>query len=508
MEMKLAPRNLQPATRNLKISISYPPLESDKGIPLLGQNRQFQWFSEPTYIYPMVPAYAATLLKENGFEVILDDAIAEGLTYAQWLERIKREQPDVVAIETKTPVIKRHWKIIDDLKKLATGNWQPATVLMGDHVTALPEESMLNSPVDFVLTGGDYDFLLLNLCNQLVTRNPQRATNFMPGIWCREEGRIKNTGQYELNHDLNTLPLIDRDLTKWKLYSEKNGNYKRLPGTYTMAGRDCWYHKCSFCSWTTTYPQFRVRTPESLLEEIGMLIGKYGVKEIMDDTGTFPAGEWLRSFCKGMIEQKYNEKIFIDCNMRFGAVSNEDYRLMKKAGFRLLLFGIESANQKTLDRLNKGLTVEKIIESCKQARCAGLFPHITIMFGYPWETYEDALNTLNLGKWLLKKGYAWTVQATVVIPYPGTPLFEECRKNNYLETEDWDRYDMREPVMKTSMPKSKVMELVQGIYSTAFNPEFLIRRFLSIRDASDINYFVRAGKKVFGHLMDFGQRKI
>ena len=67
MEMKLDTQKAQPATRNLKISISYPPLESDKGIPLLSQNRQFQWFSEPTYIYPMVPAYAATLLKENGF---------------------------------------------------------------------------------------------------------------------------------------------------------------------------------------------------------------------------------------------------------------------------------------------------------------------------------------------------------------------------------------------------------------------------------------------------------
>src|SRR3990170_2586004 len=201
MEIKPATQNSQPATRNqqpLKVSISYPPLESEKGIPLLGQNRQFQWFSEPTYIYPMVPAYAATLLKENGYDVLWDDGIAEGLTYAQWLERIKREKPDVVAIETKTPVIKRHWKIIDDLKKLATGNWQPATVLMGDHVTALPEESMLNSPVDFVLTGGDYDFLLLNLCSQLATcnsqpttRNPQLVSILAPGIWYRHNGEIK-----------------------------------------------------------------------------------------------------------------------------------------------------------------------------------------------------------------------------------------------------------------------------------------------------------------------------
>ena len=188
--------------------------------------------------------------------------------------------------------------------------------------------------------------------------------------------------------------------------------------TYTMVGRDCWYHKCSFCSWTTTYPQFRTRRPESLLDETGMLIEKYGVKEIMDDTGTFPVGEWLRNFCKGMIERGYNKKIFMDCNMRFGAASKEDYEFMKEAGFRLLLFGIESANQSTLDRLEKGLKVEEIIKSCKQARSAGLYPHITIMFAYPWETYEEALNTLNSGRWLLKKGYAWTVQATVVITYP------------------------------------------------------------------------------------------
>lgn len=61
----------------MKIALSYPPLESTKGVPLLSQNRQFQWFCEPTYIYPMVPAYAATLLKVHGYDVIWDDGIAE-----------------------------------------------------------------------------------------------------------------------------------------------------------------------------------------------------------------------------------------------------------------------------------------------------------------------------------------------------------------------------------------------------------------------------------------------
>jgi len=483
----------------MKILISYPPLENEKGTPLLSQNRQFQYFHNPTYIYPVIPASAATLLKQNGYEVIWNDCIAEGWSYRQFLDFVEQEKPDLIVMETKTPVVKQHWKIIDDLKSVAADDWSLTIVLMGDHVTALPQESFENSMVDFIVTGGDYDFLLLNLCNNLDKGTP----SLEPGIWYRRDGQFKNTGHFELNHDLNSLPFTDRGLTKWELYSTNNGNYKCFPGTYIMSGRDCWYHQCSFCSWTTLFPNFRVRTPENVLNEIGMLIEKYRVKEIMDDTGTFPKGAWLTKFCKGMIERGYNNKIFMDCNMRFGACSFEDYRLMKMAGFRLLLFGLESANQKTLDKIDKNLKVEEIINSCKLARKAGLFPHITIMFGYPWESHEDARKTLELGRYLLRKGYAYTVQATIAIPYPGTPLFEECRENDLLKTLDWDYYDMENPVMKTPVSNEQVLKLVRGIYGVAFNPEFIYRRFISIRDLEDVKYFVRAGAKVFGHLFDF-----
>jgi len=101
---------------------------------LLAQNRQFQWFKEPTYIYPMVPASAATLLKENGYEVFWDDGIAEELTYQQWLERIKKQKPDIIAIETKTPIVKRHWQIINELKSLKIENWKLEIVLMGERI--------------------------------------------------------------------------------------------------------------------------------------------------------------------------------------------------------------------------------------------------------------------------------------------------------------------------------------------------------------------------------------
>jgi radical SAM superfamily enzyme YgiQ (UPF0313 family) len=503
----------------MKIIISYPPLSNEKGCPTLGQNRQFQYFKEPTLIYPVVPATAATLLKKSGFEVIWNDCLAKGWSYAKFLEFITSEKPDLIAFETKTPVIKQHWKIIEDIKGInaagdtlfdrqaglrsrvstAKNDYSPKVVLFGDHVTALPEESFQNSKVDFVLTGGDYDFLLLNLCNFL----SGKAKNLEEGIYYRDGVHVRNTGRFKLEHDLNSAPFIDRELTCWQDYAYKNGNYKRIPGTYIMSGRDCWWGKCTFCAWPALYPCFRSRSVENVLEEIGSIISRYGVREIMDDSGCFIVGDWLRKFCHGMVELGYNKKIYLDCNMRFGALTDEDYTLMKKANFRLLLFGLESANQKTLDRINKNLKVERIIEGCKSATKAGLFPHVTIMFGYPWETYEEACNTLKLGQWLLRKGYAYTMQATMVIPYPGSPLFEECKNEGWLKTTDWNNYDMKQPVMRTPFEDKKVMQLVQGMYRVSYQPEFILRKLSSLRDMDDLKYWMRAVKKVFGHILDF-----
>jgi len=486
----------------MKIAISYPPLESNKGIPLLAQNRQFQWFKVPTYIYPMIPAYAATMLRMEGYRIIWDDGIAEEKTYKQWLKDIERKNPDIIVIETKTPVIKRHWRIINEVKEILPDT---KIVLVGDHVSALPEESFHFSKVDYVLTGGDYDFLLVNLVKYL----NGEVRQLEPGIYYREDNKVRSTGKFQLNHDLNQLPFIDRDLTKWWLYAYKNGNFKRTPGTYTMVGRDCWWRKgggCTFCSWTILYPSFRVRKPELLVEEIEILVEKYKMKEVFDDTGTFPIGSWLRRFCKLMIEHGLNEKIYFSCNMRFGALTKEDYMLMKKAGFRMLLFGLESANQKTLDKLNKGITVQDIIRECKWASEVGLEPHITIMVGYPWETREDILRTFLLAKKLFEKGWATTLQATIVIPYPGTKLYQEALENGWfrINPQDYEKYDMKEPVLKTpDMEPEEIMEMCDSMYKLFLTPKYMIIHLKRIKMYEDIKWTIKGVLKVLGHIKDF-----
>ena len=118
-----------------------------------------------------------------------------------------------------------------------------------------------------------------------------------------------------------------------------------------MAGRDCWWGKCVFCSWTTLYNRWRTQSPTKLLDEIGHLIEHYPVREIFDDTGCFPAGDWLREFCEGMVERGYHKRVVMGCNMIPGVLTQKLYDLMGRAGFRFVLFGLESADQSTLDRI-------------------------------------------------------------------------------------------------------------------------------------------------------------
>lgn len=493
--------------KTFSIAISYPPLESGKGIPFLAQNRQFQWTNTGNVILPVIPAYGASALYNLGYKVFWDDAIAEKISYKKWLSRISKWRPNLVAIESKTPTIKRHWAIIKDLKSAAAKDkkWKLIVVLFGDHVTAMPTESLENSPVDYVITGGDYDFMLLNLVDHLVN-----GAQLEPGFFYRSKAikiksSIVNTGKFALkHHNLDTLPPINRELTNWKLYGNDNTNFKYHPGAYLMTGRDCWWGKCTFCSWISIFPgnNFRNFSVKHTVDEIEYMVS-LGIREIFDDAGTLPIGPWLRDFCNEMIKRGLHKKVVIGCNMRFGALNQEQYDLMGQAGFRFILYGLESSNQKTLDMIVKNTKVEDSRKTLIMAKKAGLEPHLTIMIGYPWETKEDAINTLNEARSLFRDGLADSMQATIVVPYPGTPLFKQCQENNWLKTEDWNEYDMRHPIMKSPLSDSEQLELVQSLFHGILTPRFLIRKVLSIRSLDDIKHLFTYAIKYLKKLRDF-----
>jgi radical SAM superfamily enzyme YgiQ (UPF0313 family) len=256
------------------------------------------------------------------------------------------------------------------------------------------------------------------------------------------------------------LPSPDRIFTramdpKYQAY----GNYKYLPATHMMAARDCWYAKCTFCEWAKKYPKVETRSIKSVIEEMKQIQAQ-GFREVFDDSGTFPVGAWLTEFCIKKFFANGLRDFVISCNMRIGA--GADFKLMKQAGFRMVLFGVESANQSTLNKLNKGVNANEIIKDVKKAAYEGLEPHIAVMFGYPWESEAEERKTLTLVHYLLRKGYAKTAQASLYRVPGETPI---------------DRGN------------------VKRIYNVACNAEFWIRKLNDVRSWADFTYLLKAIKK-------------
>jgi radical SAM superfamily enzyme YgiQ (UPF0313 family) len=199
------------------------------------------------------------------------------------------------------------------------------------------------------------------------------------------------------------------------------------------------------------------------MEEIDDLIAN-GYKEVFDDSGTFPLGKWLEEFCVKMLINGRRKHIKIGCNMR---VQDAPWGIMGGAGFRFILFGIESANQPTLDRIKKSARADETVRILKEASEAGLEPHGTFMTGYPWETEKDEKRTIELCHYLLKKGYLKTAQASVYSP-PRTSPSPDSVGHRYL-------------------PR---------FYDVYKSPEFIIRKVSDIRCWQDFTYNLRGARLV------------
>jgi len=274
----------------------------------------------------------------------------------------------------------------------------------------------------------------------------------------------------EIDVDFDKLPIPDRKFTnsmnpKYLSY----GNYKYFPGSHLLSSNLCWWagaKGCTFCvdSLRIIENEKRgLRTVDHVLTEIEDCV-KLGHKELFDDAGTIPINEWLNELCRKMIDTGLNKKIVLGCNLK---PIKQDFKLMREAGFRFILVGIESANQNTINKIQKGQRADKVIENIKAMSDAGLDPHGTFMCGYPWETPEEEKNTIELCHYLLKKGYLKTAQASVYSPPRTQPD-----------------------------PNSPGHKYVPRFFDAYRSPEFWFHKVKDIKRWEDFTYLLRGGRLV------------
>lgn len=452
-----------------------PPINNDKGYATSNQNRQTQYFKDPFFAYPIIPAtFVSMLVANKGQDVLWVDAVAEELDEVEFGKLLVKMRPDYIVVESNTMLVNRYYDIVDAIKK----NIPDTKVLFcGEHASAFPDEVKEQCNPDYILKGGK---------------------------WYLEAFKIITGNSW----GSKPLPHIDRGTSRWWLYAYKNGNFKFLPGTYIMAGQDCWHRPgCKFCAWESYHKEYMVRSVDEYLEEFERLI-TIGFKEIFDDSGTFPVGDWLRECCNKMIERGYAKYVSWGCNMRFGSLSKDDIKLMAKAGCRFIIWGFESANQSTLEFLNKGIKVDNISQDLIISKAAGIWNHLTVMFGYPWESLEEEKRTYNMVRHWLINGWVESAQASIFMPYPGTEMYKYCKDENLLLSEDWVEWDMSKPIVKLKYDPEEVMKMQKGIYGVYWHPRFIFNKIRQIRSMDDFRYYFRLSRKIidrFGNIIEKGK---
>lgn len=473
---------------------------------MVSQNRNVQFFKKPTYLLPVIHAQAATWLQNDGNDVLWDDGNSQGKLFDEWYSDLLDWKPEMIVFESTTPVMKFYWNLTNQLR-LDLPN--TIIVMTGFHSMRKPAETIQSSAVDVVLKSNHVDFVLHRLVLAVKHMADWRTEIQLEGLSIRlVNGEIRDTGHFVQVEPLDTSPLINRNLVSWQNYAYENGNFLRTPGTYaTSVIRDCMFGKCTFCRYNGPELTFSMMSVERSLDEYEDLILNYGVREIFDDSGVWFRGKDARSFAQGIIDRGLHKRnCYFGINTRFEYLDEETIRLLAKANFRFVLLGFESADDETLQRLNKGYQMQHVEKCLEWMTKYGLHPHLTIMVGYYWQTKEQLDLTVNTVRSIMMRGLARTLQVTLCTPLDYTPYHLECINNKVLLTDDYDDFDMSKLIVKTPLPHDEYYRAVREMYSISFSPKFVLRqvRFLFTFRKRDWEfifvYGLRALRRVRQHI--------
>ena len=271
-------------------------------------------------------AYATAVLEKAGHEAKLYDFPAMEWEKDKIAELAKKENPHFVVLDSTTPSV---YSDID-CAKIIKANSNAKVIMVGPHISALPEETLLeaNGLVDVAVIG-EYDNTVLDIVNSYPNLSEVK------GIVYIKEGKPVRTPARPLIENLDSLPFPawhQLDLMKYfdggKLY----------PYIDIISGRGC-PNACIFCLWPQTMHgyKFRFRSAKNVVDEIEHDIKlcpqvlKGGEFFFEDDTFTVNKARAIE-ICEEIMRR--NLKIRFSVNARVDTADAEMFKIMKKAGCR------------------------------------------------------------------------------------------------------------------------------------------------------------------------------
>jgi radical SAM superfamily enzyme YgiQ (UPF0313 family) len=351
--------------------------------------------------------YIAQTLVENGFEYdVLDMNL--GYKFKHLQKKIDTFKPDLIGMSLLTLEYKKFYELISMVK---TKNPRIKIVVGGPHVTILKEQVVKDcAAIDYaVLYEGEET--LVELCKGEVSEEN------IKGLMSRNNGYISYPGDREFIMNLDILPFPRYGKFELKKY---------IPEVEIYSSRGC-PHKCIFCPNRLLSPIFRVRSPIHVVDEIEYWYKKGFRQFNFDDDNFNKYNDRVYQICDE-IERRNLKNLFLRCSngIRADRVDRPLLARMKEVGFHYIAFGADAGNNKMLQLVKKGETIEDIEQALKNSYELGYDMKLLFVVGTPGETREDVEDKVRLSmKYPLNDVHFYNT-----IPYPGTELYDWIEKND------------------------------------------------------------------------------
>lgn len=461
---------------------------TDRKVLLINPSETMRMYKKVKVIVPEAPnltlATLAAPLVRDGHRVRMLDLAVEKMPADTLTREVKEFKPDFVGITFATPTFYEMVFISNVVRKK-----MPTAVIIGGgpHASTAPEECLTKSALDIVVIG-EGDRTLPEIVRGMQLQG-------IKGICFKKDGAYIRTEPRPLIEALNSL-----ELPAWSLYDLKRYKSTRSLTRETLVGfmetsRGC-PHRCIYCNKSVFGSRVRLKSPERVVDEMQYLLD-IGFKEIHPQDDAFSVDlRRAKRICEIILARNMKFPWVLGNGLRIDMVDEEFLKLAYRSGCYKVQFGIESASQDILDRINKRLDLSKVKDVVEMSHRIGLEVATFFIFGLPGETEES-----------LKKGIELAIElntlytkVSILTPYPGTPIWNEWVAKGHIKSKDWSLYNFHNDTFQIYDHPDIDMNLVYKYYRLFyrgfyFRLTYLIKRLkhaLKYRHLmSDAQYFIR-----------------
>lgn len=428
------------------------------------QKKVYENIASPAFL-PLGLGYIGAYLKKSGHEVYILDYDTE---HNNFINIIKQFKPNFIGFTVTTPTFPNAIELISKAREISDAK----IVIGGIHATIRPEECMRY--VDYVVVGeGEIAF------KEIVENKI-------------EEKIVKK----DLIKNLDYLPFPLRKFSD--KYTYPDALYKE---TYPIiTSRGC-TGQCTYCCTKQLYGYlFRMRSAKNIVDEIGYLIKNYNAKEIhIWDDNFILIHKNVFEIRDEILKRGIKIKISITGGVRVDSFDEKIAKALKDMGVYSIAFGVESGNQKVLDSVKKGITLEQVRKAVKIAK--KMFEvWCFFMIGLPSETEESIRDTINFAKELEPD----IVKFHIAVPYPESGMYKELDQKGFILSKDYERYGIHtKPVHKLEKLSPEQMiywqkKAYEGFY---LRPKILLKQILRLKSWNRVKLNIKAGLSVFKQMI-------